>query len=148
MVANVFSALSDAGNATGAHEEKLRAALVEAETRFVEAMDDDFNTADGLGVLFDLARSCNIYLKEGYPYNKELLEETLQFYRAVNDIFEILDISAPESLDQDISAMIAKRDEARAAKDWAASDRLRDELLERGIIIEDTPHGTRWKKKQ
>jgi cysteinyl-tRNA synthetase len=111
-------------------------------------MDDDFNTADGLGVLFDLARSCNIYLKEGYPYNKGLLEETLQFYRVINDIFEILDISIPENLDQDISAMIARRDEARAAKDWAASDRLRDELLERGIIIEDTPHGTRWKKKQ
>ena len=148
MVANVFSALSDAGNAAGAHEEKLRFALAEAEARFVEAMDDDFNTADGLGVLFDLARSCNIYLKEGYPYNKGLLEETLQFYRAVNDIFEILDISTPENLDDDISAMITRRDDARAAKDWAASDRLRDELLEQGIIIEDTPHGTRWKKKQ
>ncbi|MDZ4131513.1 MAG: cysteine--tRNA ligase [Dethiobacteria bacterium] len=148
MVANLLSVLSDAGNAAGAHEEKLRVALAEAKARFVEAMDDDFNTADGLGVLFDLARSCNIYLKEGHPYNKGLLEETLQFYRAVNDIFEILDISIPEDLDEDISAMIARRDEARAAKDWAASDRLRDELLERGIIIEDTPHGTRWKKKQ
>jgi cysteinyl-tRNA synthetase len=148
MVANVFSALSEAGYATGVHEEKLRASLAEAGARFVEAMDDDFNTADGLGVLFDLARSCNIYLKEGHPYNKGLLEETLQYYRAVNDIFEILDISTPENLDEDISAMIARRDEARAAKDWAESDRLRDELLGRGIIIEDTPHGTRWKKKQ
>ena len=148
MVGNMFSALSEAGNAASAYEEKLRVALAEAGARFVEAMDDDFNTADGLGVLFDLARSCNIYLKEGHPYNKGLLEETLQFYRVVNDIFEILDISTPENLDEDISAMIARRDEARAAKDWAASDRLRDELLERGIIIEDTPHGTRWKKKQ
>jgi cysteinyl-tRNA synthetase len=147
MATNVLSALGDAGSAAGAHEEKLRPALAEAEARFIEAMDDDFNTADGLGVLFDLARSCNIYLKEGYPYNKDLLEAVLRFYRAVNDIFEILDISTPENLDDDISAMIARRDEARAAKDWAASDRLRDELLERGIIIEDTPHGTRWKKK-
>ncbi len=148
MVANVFSALSEAGYAMGVHEEKLRASLAEAGARFVEAMDDDFNTADGLGVLFDLARSCNIYLKEGHPYNKGLLEETLQYYRAVNDIFEILDISTPKNLDEAISAMITRRDEARAAKDWAASDRLRDELLGRGIIIEDTPHGTRWKKKQ
>lgn len=148
MVANVISALNEAGYAMGVHEEKLRASLAEAGARFVEAMDDDFNTADGLGVLFDLARSCNIYLKEGHPYNKGLLEETLQYYRAVNDIFEILDISTPENLDEEISAMITRRDEARAAKDWAASDRLRDELLEWGIIIEDTPHGTRWKKKQ
>lgn len=147
MVNNVLSALGDSGSAMDLHEEKLRAALAEAEARFIEAMDDDFNTADALGVLFDLARSCNIYLKEGYPYNNELLTETLHFYRAVNDIFEILDISTPENLDDEISAMIARRDEARAAKDWAASDRLRDELLERGIIIEDTAHGTRWKKK-
>jgi cysteinyl-tRNA synthetase len=67
MIANMFIALGNAGDISGAHEQKLQAALEEAQNRFVEAMDDDFNTADGLGVLFDLARSCNIYLKEGFP---------------------------------------------------------------------------------
>jgi cysteinyl-tRNA synthetase len=147
MITNMFIALGNAGDISGAHEQKLQAALEEAQNRFVEAMDDDFNTADGLGVLFDLARSCNIYLKEGFPYSRELLEEALQFFREVNDVFEIIEISAPETLDEEITAMISRRDEARAAKDWAAADRIRDELLARDIILEDTPHGTRWKWK-
>jgi cysteinyl-tRNA synthetase len=147
MITNMFIALGNAGDISGAHEQKLQVALEEAQNRFVEAMDDDFNTADGLGVLFDLARSCNIYLKEGFPYSRELLEEALQFFRKVNDVFEIIEISAPETLDEEITAMISRRDEARAAKDWAAADRIRDELLARDIILEDTPHGTRWKWK-
>ena len=147
MITNMFIVLGNAGEITGEHEQKLQVALEEAQNRFVEAMDDDFNTADGLGVLFDLARSCNIYLKEGFPYSRELLEEVLQFFREVNDVFEIIEISAPETLDEEITAMISRRDEARAAKDWAAADCIRDELLARGIILEDTPHGTRWKRK-
>lgn len=147
MITNMFIALGNAGEITGEHEQKLQVALEEAQNRFVEAMDDDFNTADGLGVLFDLARSCNIYLKEGFPYSRELLEEVLQFFREVNDVFEIIEISAPETLDEKITAMISRRDEARTAKDWAAADRIRDELLARGIILKDTPHGTRWKRK-
>ena len=147
MITNMFIALGNAGDISGEHEQKLQVALEETQNRFVEAMDDDFNTADGLGVLFDLARSCNIYLKEGFPYSRELLEEVLQFFREVNDVFEIIEISAPETLDEEITAMISRRDEARAAKDWAAADRIRNELLARDIILEDTPHGTRWKRK-
>jgi cysteinyl-tRNA synthetase len=147
MITNMFIALGNAGDISGEHEQKLQVALEETQNRFVEAMDDDFNTADGLGVLFDLARSSNIYLKEGFPYSRELLEEVLQFFREVNDVFEIIEISAPETLDEEITAMISRRDEARAAKDWAAADRIRDELLAWDIILEDTPHGTRWKRK-
>lgn len=147
MISNMHYTIGEAGDASGDQEQKLRTALEEAQVRFVEAMDDDFNTADGLGVLFDLARSCNIYLKEAHPFNRKLLEETLQFYREVNNIFEIVDISTPETLDDEVSRLIAGRDEARSAKDWDAADRIRDELLERGIILEDTPHGTRWKRK-
>ncbi len=147
MIANVLDVLESAGERSGEHEQKIGAALAEAQTRFVEAMDDDFNSADGLGVLFDLTRSCNIYLKDGHPYNRELLEEVLQFYREANDVFEILDLSAPETPDNEVAGIIARRNEARSAKDWPTADLLRDELLARGIILEDTPHGTRWKRK-
>ncbi|MDW7730397.1 MAG: cysteine--tRNA ligase [Bacillota bacterium] len=147
MIVNVLDLLGSAGNSAGESEEKLCNALGNARKRIVEAMDDDFNTADGLGALFDLARSCNIYLKEGFPYNRELLEDVIHFYRDINDVFEILDISVPGKLDEEIAALIVRRDEARAAKDWAAADRIRDELTTRGIVLEDTPHGTRWKRK-
>ncbi len=147
MINNLLSALQSAGEASGEHEQALRKALEEAKSRFSEAMDDDFNTADALGVLFDLARSCNIYLNEGYPHNRELLEDVLRFYRGVNDIFEVAEISEPENLDQEIAEKITVRDRARAEKDFATADRIRDELQERGIILEDTPHGTRWKRK-
>ncbi|HSW35115.1 MAG TPA: cysteine--tRNA ligase [Candidatus Limnocylindrales bacterium] len=147
MIANMHSALGEAEEAASEQEEQLRTILREAGSRFTAAMDDDFNTADGLSVLFDLARRCNIYLKEAYPYNRALLEEALRFYTEVDAIFEILDISSPVELEKDITAAIARRDLARANKDWAASDRIRDELLARGVFLEDTPHGTRWKRK-
>ena len=147
MIDNLLSALREAEDAQGENEQKLETALAEARKRFVEVMDDDFNTADAFAVLFDLARACNIYLKEGHPYNRELLGEALGFYRDVNGVFEILDLSAPQTLDEEVEAQIAGRDRARAAKNWAESDRIRDELAAKGIILEDTPHGTRWKRK-
>lgn len=147
MTTNLLNAIEKAEDSKGEQEEQLRRALNETKERFVKAMDDDFNTADGLGVIFDLARSCNIYLKEGHPYNKELLEEVARFIRGFNDIFEVIDIFGPETLDDQINDMIARRDAARDKKDFATADRIRDELSERGIVLEDTPHGTRWKRK-
>jgi cysteinyl-tRNA synthetase len=148
MIDNLQAAVEDASSQSGGAEKKLKAALAEARERFKAAMDDDFNTADALGAVFDLARSCNIYLKEGYPFNRVMLQDILEFYLDFNDIFEVLDLSGPENLDAEVSALIAKRDQARAAKDWVTSDAIRDELFARGIILEDTPHGTRWKSKQ
>ena len=151
MINNLLDAIEGAGDGnediSGENEQKFRQALDEAKRRFVEAMDDDFNTADGLGVLFELARSCNIYLKEAHPYNRALLEETLQFYRDGNEVLEILDISAPETLDEEIREMIGKREQARSSKDFVTADQIRDHLETRGIVLEDTPHGTRWKRK-
>ena len=111
-------------------------------------MDDDFNTADALGVIFDLVRSLNVYLNEAHPYNRLLLEDVLSFFREINDIFELVDISGPEALNEELDEMIKQREKARAEKDFATADRIRDDLEARGIILEDTPRGTRWKRKQ
>ncbi len=147
MIDNFLVAQDGAATRQDQGEEKLLADLKEAKARFISAMDDDFNTAEALGVVFDLARSCNIYLKENHPYNMELISEALNFYRDFNGIFEVLEIPEKQELDNEVSALIARRDKARENKEWATSDKIRDELAARGIVLEDTPHGTRWKRK-
>ena len=147
-VDNLFSALAGAGSSAGPAENKLAEALNNAASRYTAAMDDDFNTADAMGVLFELARRCNIYLKEGYPYDKALLKRVLAFYREADSILGILDLDRSGAPARDIEEAIARRNQARQQKDWSTADRIRDELLARGIILEDTPHGTRWKTKQ
>lgn len=147
FVDNLYRNLPGAGTETTGLEEKIRSDLASARRRFGEAMDDDFNTAGAIAVLFELARVGNIYLQKGYPYHRELLEQLLVFYREVNEFFEILEIRQPASLDEELRRMIARREEARRRKDWAVADRIRDELQARGVILEDTPHGVRWKYK-
>jgi len=145
---NLQIALGEAGPAGAANQdERLQTALEQARLAFHDAMDDDFNTANALASLFELARQCNIYLKDSYPYHRELLEAVLDFYRETNMILDLLEIKQPETPGQEIMEAIARRDQARKNKDWAEADRIRDELLRRGIILEDTPHGTRWKRK-
>ena len=147
MVNNLYAALPDAGDNQTVREEDLKQNLTKTRQGFIDAMDDDFNTADAIGVLFDLARQCNIYLKEGYPYNREIIAELIDHYSEVNGILTILTGEPLRQLNEDIDKKIARRDKARADKDWVAADQIRDELLTEGIVLEDTPHGTRWKRK-
>ena len=145
FVDNLHSVLDGAGDESAAPEEQLRAALATAQQRFDEAMDDDFNTAGAIAAFFELAREGNIYLQKGHPYDRMLLEELLDFYRERNALFEVLKIRQPAPPDEKVLQAIARREEARRKRDWAAADRIRNELQKQGIVLEDTPHGTRWK---
>lgn len=132
---------------TGEYDETLRRALEETRHCFVESMNDDFNTAGALGYVFDLVRAVNVHLTEKAQPDKEGLEQALAFWHDINGIFGIFDEgAAADSETAEIEALIAERLEARKAKDFRRSDEIRAELAERGIILEDTPQGTRWKK--
>lgn len=112
--------------------------------KFIEKMDDDFNTADAISVLFDLIKdiNCNINSES----SKEIIEYALSLIRELGSTMSILQKSTKQSLEDEIEMLIEERQKARKEKNWALSDKIRDELKARGIVLEDTPQGVRWKK--
>lgn len=120
----------------------------ESELKFIEAMDDDFNTPVALSHLFGFAREANIYLNSQDSKNKEVLEGILKFYQELaGEILGIFkDIDQEERFEQEIIKLIEMRENARKERNWIESDRIRNKLQEKGILLEDTPSGIRWKK--
>lgn len=146
MINNTERAMEKAADKESAREKRLSKFLERCNLDFKEAMDDDFNTAGAIAALFDLAKEVNIYLKEAYPYRKVLLQEVMAFFQEANEVLEILQQEKHE-LDAEVEEAVARREKARQARDWAQADAIRDELAARGIILEDTPHGTRIKQE-
>ena len=134
--------LEDAGD--GALEAEVQEKVEELVVKFKVAMDDDFNTQNGITVVYELARELNIYAARE-AVNRATLEYLLQNFATLAEIFGI-EFENEELGDEKIEALIKKRDEARANRDFATSDEIRDTLKEQGIILEDTPQGTRWKR--
>ncbi|MHB0968901.1 MAG: cysteine--tRNA ligase [Thermoanaerobaculia bacterium] len=112
---------------------------------FEEAMDDDLNTAAALGALFTMIREANIAMNAGGIVAGDAATLIAAIER-IDSVFDILP-RAEADLDAEIESMIQARLDARKRRDFKESDRLRDELLARGIILEDTPGGTRWRRK-
>jgi cysteinyl-tRNA synthetase len=112
---------------------------------FQEAMDDDLNTAGALGALFTLIRDANSAIDAGRITSGDAagIKAALMKVDPVLDLFPKRDAN----LDAEIEALIEARNAARKSRNFAESDRLRDELLSRGILLEDTPAGTRWRRK-
>ncbi|MCM3620403.1 cysteine--tRNA ligase [Sutcliffiella horikoshii] len=112
---------------------------------FIEAMDDDFNTANAISILFDMAKQANLYLGEKNTAGKVLQAFITQF----EELFSVIGVSLTaeeELLDEEIESLIQERIDARKNRDFARSDQIRDELKARNIILEDTAQGTRWKR--
>jgi cysteinyl-tRNA synthetase len=111
---------------------------------FIKAMDDDFNTAKAISVLFDLSKLANYYLLE----KNTAVEVIDMFTNQFEDLFTVLGLrfENEELLDEEIDALIEKRIQARKDRNFQLSDQIRDQLKEMNIILEDTPQGTRWKR--
>lgn len=120
--------------------------LIEEQVKaFEAAMDDDFNTANAIAAIFELAKLANVYLLEEQT-NQHVLEE---FAVQLKRLMEVLGIDVEqeeELLDEKIDELIAERQQARADKNFARADEIRDLLKEQGIVLEDTAQGIRWKR--
>lgn len=139
----------------GENEDALLSQVYEAKKRFEEAMDDDFNTPLAIAAIFDIVKAINIYSskerqiesttkKEVYGVVRTLLEDVLGIK------IEIKGKEKPRSelVDSLINIILEFRQEMRRRKEWKISDEIRDKLRKIGVIIEDTPYGTRWQLKE
>ncbi|MBQ9882688.1 MAG: cysteine--tRNA ligase [Synergistes sp.] len=131
----------------GAEDAALREALKANEEGFTQSMDDDFNTAGAFGYIFEAVRAVNVHMTEHDEIDKEALESAKRFFEKTNKILGYLYEEKKNSdEDAEIDALVAERSAARKAKDFKRSDEIRDMLAAKGIIIEDTPQGPRWKR--
>ena len=113
---------------------------------FIEAMDDDFNTADAIACLFNIVREYNMNINEKSPL--KLIKETKELLLDLGNVLGLFRKFSDETLlDEEIEQKIKERQEARKAKNYALADKIRDELKAQGIILEDTAQGVRWKRQ-
>ncbi|MEP7147707.1 MAG: cysteine--tRNA ligase [Acidobacteriota bacterium] len=142
---NFRSLVSDAKSVEGSNQE-VAARVANALSDFESAMDDDFNTASALAAIHDLVREINIVLAgEGLlSKDREAMLDSIAKFDSVLGIFGKDDDTG---LDAEIEALVEERQEARRQRDFARSDEIRGLLAERGIVLEDTKDGIRWKRK-
>ena len=113
---------------------------------FIKAMDDDLNTADGIAAIFELVRDINANII-GHDVSKQTMEYAAKVFDELTGVLGIVyNRSSNNSLDDEIEKLIEQRTQARKDKNWAEADRIRDQLKDMGIVLEDTPQGIKWKK--
>ena len=125
-------------------EENYLKSLDVYRQRYIDKMDDDFNTADAITAIFDLIKDINTNVS--IDSSKELCEKALALIRELGNPLGILQKSTKGSLEEEVEKLIEERQQARKNRNFALADKIRDDLKARNIILEDTPQGVRWKK--
>lgn len=137
-----YAHIAQSGQDQGPIPPEFQEKLDQLCENFYREMDDDFNTAGAIGVLFDFVREANIHLGQNRAGAKAALEKLA----CLADLLGIMTKPLEEKMDPEVEDLVQQRQAARQAKDFAASDRLRDEIAARGYIVEDTPQGPKVRK--
>ena len=141
---NMDFALKNAVEEAGERDAEIIALIDGKKAKFIEAMEDDLNTGEALGAVFELVRDINTNINDGVQ-SKALVEYAIGVFDELMNVLGLLyNRKAASSLDDEIEALIAARNEARKNKNWAEADRIRDGLKAQGIVLEDTPQGVKW----
>jgi cysteinyl-tRNA synthetase len=132
---------------SGAGSSPAIADLIESSLRrFEEALDDDLNTAEALAAIHDFARETNTHMARG-AVKADDRKALLALVDRFDSVFNIFGETKQELLDSEIQDLIDERQAARAAKNFARADEIRNQLIAMGIILEDTKEGLRWRRK-
>lgn len=127
-------------------DEEILKLIASAKDEFIKAMDDDLNTADGIAAVFNLVSTINTEI-----INKEVslnvCKKAAEMFDELTGVLGLLYNRKSNDIDDDIEKLIEQRQTARANKDWATADKIRDELKAKGIILKDTPQGITWTKE-
>ena len=143
---NLDFALKNAVEEAGPDDGEIMALIDRRRNEFIDAMEDDLNTADAIGVIFELVRDINTNVNEGVQ-SRSIVEYAAEALDELTGVLGLLyNRKAEESLDEEVERLIEERNAARKAKNWAEADRIRDDLKARGIVLEDTAQGVKWHK--
>lgn len=127
-------------------EKKIYESYDEFRNKFKEAMDDDLNTADAISAIFELVTAINNAVKDGA--SREFAQKSLDTLLELTHVLGLLEAEEDDDVDDEIRKLIEEREAARAAKDFAKADQIRDELKAKGIILKDTPQGVQIIKEE
>lgn len=138
-------ALKNAEDITVDNADEIKKQLDSRREQFINAMDDDLNTADGISAVFELVKDINVSVMN--TNSKELVEYAIALFDELTNVLGLVYNRGNDSLDDEIEKLIEARQNARKEKNWAEADRIRDELKAQGIVLEDTPQGVKWHRE-
>ena len=142
---NLDFALENATDTVPENAEEIKKQLDSRREQFIEAMDDDLNTADGISAVFELVKDINVNVIDSK--SAELIKYAINLFDELTNVLGLVYNRDTGSLDEEIEKLIEARQNARKEKNWAEADRIRDELKAQGIVLEDTPQGVKWHRE-
>ena len=142
---NLDFALENATDIVPENAEEIKKQLDSRREQFIEAMDDDLNTADGISAVFELVKDINVNVIDSK--SAELIKYAIDLFDELTNVLGLVYNRDTGSLDEEVEKLIKARQNARKEKNWAEADRIRDELKAQGIVLEDTPQGVKWHRE-